>query len=329
MIPTSGFINKIFRIRNNNDFENIALKIFRFQAENNEVYKSYIKNLNIDVLKIFKLTDIPFLPIEFFKTHKVTATKKNADLIFTSSGTSGIQTSKHYVAYPKIYEQSFFHGFENFYGDISQYTILALLPSYLERKGSSLVYMMSKLIEKAGEDSNFYLNNTDELALKINELNTKNKKIFLIGVSYALIDLANNYDLNLSSHIIMETGGMKGKRKEMAKPELHKFLNKKFKTSEIHSEYGMTELLSQAYSQGKGIFKPQPWMQILIRDIYDPFSYVKNNITGGINVIDLANIYSCSFIETKDLGKLHKNGNFEISGRFDNSDIRGCNLLIQ
>jgi len=329
MIPYNNFIDAIFNINNKVDFNKIALDVFRFQAINNQVYKDYINKLGIKIHTINDIKKIPFLPIEFFKTHKVLTNTQKYDIIFTSSGTTGLQTSKHYIADLKIYEKSFLQSFKNFYGDISQYTILALLPSYLERKGSSLIYMMNKLIEKADKQSGFYLNNLDELAQKIKELKSSDKKIFLIGVSYALIDLAENFNLNLSDCIVMETGGMKGKRKELSKEELHNFLSKKFNVKNIHSEYGMTELLSQAYSQGKGIFKTQPWMQVLIRDIYDPFSYVKNNNSGGINVIDLANIYSCSFIETKDLGKLHKNGNFEILGRFDNSDIRGCNLLIQ
>ncbi len=329
MITKNNFIDGIFKIRNKVDFNTLALYIFRYQAQKNKIYNLYINKLGININNITDIKDIPFLPIEFFKTHKILTGNKTHKIVFTSSGTEGLQTSKHYVNNLKIYEQSFLQGFENFYGNVSQYTILALLPSYLERKGSSLIYMMNFLINKADKQSGFYLNNLNELTQKIKYLKKNGKKIFLIGVSYALINLAEIFSPDLSGCIVMETGGMKGRRREMSKKELHNFLSKKFNIKKIHSEYGMTELLSQAYSQGNGIFKPQPWMKILIRDIYDPFSFVKYNNSGGINVIDLANIYSCSFIETKDLGKLHKNGNFEILGRFDNSDIRGCNLLVQ
>lgn len=329
MILSDKFIDDIFAVNNNVDFENIALKIFKYQAENNDVYREYINKLKINVNVVKTIVDIPFLPIEFFKTHKVIIKDNNPEITFISSGTTGMQTSKHFVGDLKIYEKSFLQGFKNFYGDISQYTILALLPSYLEREGSSLIYMVTNLIKNASNESGFYLHNLNDLSNKISQLKNENKKIFLIGVSYALLDLAENFNVNLSNCIVMETGGMKGKRKEISKEELHKILKQKFNVPIIHSEYGMTELLSQAYSQKNGYFKSQPWMKILIRDIYDPFAYVKNNISGGINVIDLANIFSCSFIETKDLGRLNDNNDFTILGRFDNSDVRGCNLLIQ
>ncbi len=322
-------VDKIFSVKNEEDFNALVIEIFQFQAETNLVYKTYIKHLKIDAKKINSISEIPFLPIEFFKTHKVVTEGFKEKIVFTSSGTTGKNTSKHYIKDLNIYKQSFTKGFNNFYGNISDYYILALLPSYLEREGSSLVYMMNDIIQNSDLESGFYINNQKELFDKISSLKIKNKKILLIGVSYALMDFAEKYNLNLSNCIIMETGGMKGKRQELTKTELHNLLCEKFNVSNIHSEYGMTELLSQAYSSGKGIYKTQPWMRILARDIYDPFSYVKNGQTGGLNIIDLANIYSCSFIETKDLGKKMSKNEFEITGRFDNSDIRGCNLLIQ
>lgn len=294
------------------------------------MYRTYVDGIKVNVAAINKISHIPFLPIEFFKTHKVIVDIDNSDacdIIFTSSG--GVK-SKHYVKNVSIYEESYLLGFENFYGAISDYCVLALLPSYLERDGSSLIYMMEDLIQRSKhDDSDFYLNNYDELIQKINELNSKGQKTILIGVTYALLELMEKQELKLNTTIVMETGGMKGKRKEMVREELHQLLCKGYGVTSIHSEYGMTELLSQAYSKGEGIFECPPWMQIIIRDTNDPLHILTDNRTGGINVIDLANIYSCSFIATQDLGKRYADGLFEVLGRFDNSDIRGCNLLIE
>ncbi len=321
---------KIFNISSSSEFEKTALQVFRFQAKNNIVYAKYLKYLKTDINKITKITDIPFLPIEFFKTHKIVSTKKKEQLIFTSSGTTGMSTSKHYVADLKLYEKSFNSAFEKFYGNPQNYCILGLLPSYLEREGSSLIYMVESLIKHSkNSQSGFYLNNLNELVKTLEALEKTNRKYILFGVTYALLDLAENYNLTLNNAIIMETGGMKGKRKEISKQEMHKILINKLGVKTIHSEYGMTELLSQAYSKGEGIYTTPDWMKVLIRDIYDPFAYVETAKSGGINIIDLANINSCSFIETKDLGKQFDNGSFTILGRFDNSDIRGCNLLVQ
>ncbi|WP_320020371.1 acyl transferase [Labilibaculum manganireducens] len=320
---------EIFAITNENDFEKTALRIFQYQATNNIVYKEYLEHLKFDISTVKTLTQIPFLPIDFFKSHKVVSTDKEAQAIFTSSGTTGNLTSRHYVPDLKIYEASFTKGFEQYYGAVSDYCILALLPSYLEREGSSLIYMMEKLIKDSKhEKSGFYLHNHEELIAAISDLKKQNQKILLLGVSFALLDLAEKFQLNLDDVIVMETGGMKGRRKEITREELHAFLTQRLGVEKIHSEYGMTELLSQAYSKGDSLFFTPSWMKILIRDTYDPFSYEQQGRSGGVNVIDLANIHSCSFIETQDLGRIHADGSFEILGRFDHSDIRGCNLLV-
>ena len=322
-------VDKIFRSLTSRDFSDLALEIFRFQARNNAVYHQFIHHLNIDIATVKTLEDIPFLPIEFFKSYQVVSAKKPFDLLFESSGTTGMTRSKHFVKDKTIYEQSFVAGFKHFFGNPADYNILALLPSYLEQGNSSLVYMTKKLIELTqSNDSDFYLHNQDELAEKIVQLEQQNKKTILLGVSYALLDFTEQFRFNLKNTIVMETGGMKGRKKEMVREELHQTLQKSFGVKSIYSEYGMTELLSQSYSTGKGIFTTPPWQKILIRDTEDPFSYLPTGKTGGINIIDLANIYSCSFIATQDLGKQHTNSNFEIVGRFDQSDVRGCNLLV-
>jgi len=275
------------------------------------------------------LKDIPFLPIEFFKSKKVISGQNGSFSIFTSSGTTGQNTSKHFVSDIHLYQKSYLKGFQYFYGDISDYCILALLPSYLERKGSSLIYMVSDLIKKSKHpESGFYLNEIDLLLDKVKKLDVQGEKILLIGVSFALLDLVENHVMHLNNTILMETGGMKGRRKEMIREELHDTLKKGFGVDHIHSEYGMTELLSQAYSKGNGLFESPPWMKVLIRDTEDPLTFLSHGKTGGINVIDLANLNSCSFIATQDLGKKYDNGSFEILGRFDHSDIRGCNLMV-
>jgi phenylacetate-coenzyme A ligase PaaK-like adenylate-forming protein len=322
--------DKIFNIRSSMDFETLALEVFRYQAKNNDTYSKYLNYLGIIPGSIYKLNRIPFLPIEFFKTRKIITGKDVPGKIFTSSGTTGAGTSKHYVTDISLYQESFTRTFQYFYGNPEQYCILALLPSYLEREGSSLIYMMDYLIKKSNNpESGFYLDKLDDLAEKIVRLREQNQKILLFGVSFALLNLAEKYKPDLSGQIVMETGGMKGRKHEIIREELHEILCKAFNTKLIHSEFGMTELLSQAYSKGDGIFHTPPWMKVLIRDGYDPLSYVKKGRSGGINVIDLANYNSCSFIETRDLGRLLPDGGFEVSGRFDSSDIRGCNLMVE
>ena len=319
----------IFSIKNNKEFIKTALKVFRFQYENNLVYRRFCDFLNTDITEVKTLEQIPFLPIQFFKSEKVLSNENPIEITFTSSGTTGNQTSSHFVTDVSMYEQSYLQGFAEFYGNIENYVVLALLPSYLEREGSSLIYMVEDLIRKSNNfESGFYLHNYDELIEKLIQLDNSGQNVILIGVTYALLDLVEKQQFSLKNTIIMETGGMKGKRKEMIREELHSVLQKGFGVDAIHSEYGMTELLSQAYSLGNGIFDCPSFMKILIRDTEDALTLVENGKTGGINVIDLANINSCSFIATQDLGKKHKNGSFEVLGRFDNSDIRGCNLMI-
>ena len=319
----------IFTIGTKKEFEKIALKVFRLQYEENEVYKQFCNHLNKNKSNVKTLVDIPYLPIQFFKTHSILSSKETIQIEFSSSGTTGIQTSKHLVTDISLYEESYRKGFSEFYGDIENYCVLALLPSYLERDGSSLIYMVEDLIAKSmHKDSGFYLNNYNELIEKLIALDNSGQNVLLIGVTYALLDLIEEHTFQLKNTIIMETGGMKGKRKELIREELHKLLCDGFGVTSIHSEYGMTELLSQAYSIGEGLFECPNWMQINIRDTEDALSYVNYGKTGGINVIDLANLNSCSFIATQDLGKKNPNHSFEVLGRFDNSDIRGCNLLV-
>ena len=318
-------VESIFSIQSQQEFNELALAIFQFQFKNNPVYRTYCRHLNVVSSAINHYSQIPFLPISFFKTHDVVSFSGHPEITFSSSGTTGMELSKHPVKDLSIYEHSFMKGFEHFYGSPQDYLVLGLLPSYLEREGSSLIYMVQHFITQSRyEDSGFFLNDYERL-LTIIEKN-KGKKILLIGVSYALLDLAEKYHPDLSDCIIMETGGMKGKRKELTKEALHQQLKEGLSANLIHSEYGMTELLSQAYSEGLQ-FKCPPWMKILTREYTDPFNLIAHK-TGGINIIDLANIYSCSFIATQDLGKVH-DSSFEIMGRFDHSDVRGCNLLVQ
>lgn len=325
MITTSD----IFTISNQKQFEKIALKVFRHQHENNLVYREFCDFLKINPQEVKSLARIPFLPIQFFKSHSVVSNTNPIQETFTSSGTTGTITSKHLITDVSIYEESYRSGFKQFYGNIEDYVVLALLPSYLERKGSSLIYMVEDLIQLSNHvESGFYLHNHDDLIKKLIELDQSGQNVILIGVTYALLDLIEKHSFKLQNTIIMETGGMKGKRKEMIREELHEQLCAGFGVTAIHSEYGMTELLAQAYSLGNGIFECPSWMQILIRDTEDALSYVQEGKTGGINVIDLTNINSCSFIATQDLGKKYPNNSFEVLGRFDNSDIRGCNLMV-
>ena len=321
--------NKIFNIQTPEDFKQVAFSVFRHQFENNKVYRSFCDLLYIHPSDIHTLEDIPFLPIEFFKSKKIISSLEEVQEVFTSSGTTGSVTSKHYVTDIEFYKESYLKGFAHFYGNIEDYAVLALLPNYLERKGSSLVYMVADLIQRSkNKKSGFYLNNIEELAKKLIKIDQKGQKTLLIGVSFALMDLIEKCQFELKNTIIMETGGMKGRRKELVRNELHALLQQGFGVKNIHSEYGMTELLSQGYSNGNGVFETPPWMKVITRDPEDALSIQKNGKTGGINIIDLANYNSCAFIATQDLGKVHQNGTFEIIGRFDNSDIRGCNLLV-
>jgi len=319
----------IFSISSQKQFEKIALKVFRFQYENNTVYRDFCDFLHTNVQKVKSVQQIPFLPIQFFKSHNVVSNENPVQTTFTSSGTTGMVTSKHLITDVTWYEQSYRQAFSQFYGHIEDYAILALLPSYLEREGSSLIYMVEDLMQLTNnENSGFYLHNHETLINKLVKLDDSGQNSILIGVTYALLDLIEKRNFSLKNTIIMETGGMKGKRKEMIREELHAVLCEGFGVSSIHSEYGMTELLSQAYSLGDGIFECPNWMQVLIRDTEDALTYIDNGKTGGINVIDLANINSCAFIATQDLGKKYNNNTFEVLGRFDNSDIRGCNLMV-
>jgi len=322
-------IPQIFELNSTKSFDQLALKIFEHQAINNNIYADFLNLLHIDPKSILKLDQIPFLPIQFFKSHKVVSTSAKIQQTFISSGTTGIQKSKHYITDLQVYKNSFEKGFTHFYGDIKNYTVLALLPNYLEREDSSLVYMADNFIKKSNtSESGFYLHDLEKLSQKLIALEDQNKKTLLIGVSYALLDLIKFRPFQLKNTIIMETGGMKGQRKEMVKEELHQLLCNGFGVNKIHSEYGMTELLSQAYSKGDGVYVCPPWMKIVTRDTEDALTLLPNNKTGGINIIDLANINSCSFIATQDLGKVNMDGTFEVLGRFDNSDIRGCNLMV-
>ncbi len=320
--------DEIFNINSESEFNNLCMKVFDFQMKNNKIYKEY-SNIILKGNKLNSIKKIPFLPIEFFKTDQIICTGQKIEEIFLSSGTTENQ-SKHLISDLGIYKKSFRKSFDQFYGNISEYCILSLLPNYREREGSSLIYMVDDLIKNSQHPkSGFYLNNYKGLSSTLEELEKTGQKTILIGVSYALLDLANQFPQQLKNTIIMETGGTKGERKELIKEELHKILKNAFSLNKIHSEYGMTELLSQSYSKGDNIFKSPTWKRILIRDVNDPLTIIGNDKTGGINIIDLANIYSCPFIATQDLGKIYGDGTFSVLGRFDNSDVRGCNLLIQ
>lgn len=312
------------------NFVDEALNAFHYQYLNNPVYHNFCKLLKINPENVKTLDEIPFLPVSFFKSHEIKTKHFKEEIIFTSSGTTGNLTSRHFIKDITLYEKSFATCFELFYGNPENYCILALLPSYLEREGSSLIYMTEKLIEESKHPkSGFYLNNIDELAEQLNSLEKQQQPTILIGVSFALLDLVEKHQFNLKHTIIMETGGMKGRRKELTREELHQTIKEKSGVKNVHSEYGMTELLSQAYAKKDGFYTTPPWMKIVIKDINDPFQSLPTNATGAINIIDLANIDSCCFIATQDLGKTNSHGQFEVLGRFDNSDIRGCNLLVQ
>ncbi|HSV76818.1 MAG TPA: hypothetical protein VLH37_07280 [Bacteroidales bacterium] len=321
--------DRIFSIASMIEFEGLALDIFRYQFSQNAVYRSFCLALNKNPENVYGLIQIPFLPISAFQNNRVVSFEGKEKIMFTSSGTTGSIPSKHFVLEPSLYERSFTEGFRRFYGDAAEYCIMALLPGYLERSDSSLVYMVDNLMRRSGHpESGFFLNNPATLAGKLEKLHNAGEKILLIGVSFALLDLAEQYPVKIPNAIIMETGGMKGRREEIVRELLHEIISKAFEVESIHSEYGMTELLSQAYSTGQGLFDCPPWMKVAIRDINDPQTYVRPERTGGINVIDLANLHSCSFIATQDLGRVLPNGQFEVLGRFDHSDTRGCNLMV-
>jgi Acyl-protein synthetase, LuxE len=330
----SKYDHKIFT-HNAKDFESLTLEVFRFQYRNNLVYHDYVNALQINVTAIQSIAQIPFLPIRFFKSHTIQTTVFDPEVIFESSGTTGSINSRHFVKDSGLYKKSFTAGFELVYGSVKDWCIIGLLPSYIERGNSSLVYMVNDLVKQSGHlQSGFYLNEYDKLFETLTKLEKTKQKTILIGVTFALLDFAEKYSLPLEHTIIMETGGMKGRREEMIRKEVHDILQRSFSVPDIHSEYGMTELLSQAYSKGDGIFRCPPWMKVLIRDDEDPLLVTVPRfqtvapITGAINVIDLANIYSCSFIATDDAGKLYNDGSFEVLGRIDNSDLRGCSLMV-
>ena len=310
-------------------FDELALEVYRFQFEQVEIYRRFCESLKKAPANVHSAIDIPFLPIEFFKSYEVINQGAKPVKVFESSGTTGTISSKHYVANTAIYERSFLQGFKRFYGEPSDFTILALLPSYLERGNSSLIYMADALIRLSGkQESGFFLNEFEKLREILLELKTRSEKVILLGVTFALLDFAEMFKADFRDLIVMETGGMKGKRDELTREEVHERLCTGFGVSKIHSEYGMTELLSQAYSKGYGIFESVPWMKIITRDVYDPLRTQEAGKVGAVNVIDLANLNSCSFIATNDLAKVNENGSFEMLGRMDNAEIRGCNLMV-
>ncbi len=334
----SKYSHKIFS-ESSTDFETLALEVFSFQYKNNPVYHEYVNALQISVAAIRSVSQIPFLPIRFFKSHVIKTTDFEPEVIFESSGTTNSFSSRHFIKDIDLYKRSFKAGFEFFYGAAKDQCIVGLLPSYIERGNSSLVYMVNELIKQSDHpESGFYLNEYDKLLTTLKDLERAEQKTILIGVTFALLDFAEKYSLPLKHAIIMETGGMKGRREEMIRQQVHEILKRSFELTEIHSEYGMTELLSQAYSKGDGIFHCPPWMKVLIRDDEDPLTVKStklgvrsrgtNTQAGAINIIDLANIYSCSFIATDDAGRLYRDGSFEVLGRIDNSDIRGCSLMV-
>ncbi len=315
---------------NKETFEEVALSVFRYQQQNNPLYHKFIKLLGVSPELVTKTEQIPFLPIQFFKSHPIKTGKWESELIFSSSGTTQKKQSKHHLRSCSWYEECALSAFEEQFGSIKDFVLLALLPSYLEREGSSLVYMVEQFIKKSGHSSSgFYLYNTKELTDMLIKCMKKDQKILLIGVTYAMLDYAVDHPMALKKVIMMETGGMKGKRKELLKEQIHHRLKEAFGLNSIHSEYGMTELLSQAYSKGEGIFFPSRTMQVMIRETTDPMNILPDRKTGGINVIDLANIDSCSFIATDDLGRRYEDGTFSLHGRFDSSELRGCNLLLE
>jgi cyclophilin family peptidyl-prolyl cis-trans isomerase len=322
-------LNSIFDITSPDNFNDLAMEIFHYQYAFNKVYKDFTDQLGVMPKNVQSVEQIPFMPVEFFKEHKIITGDFHTETVFYSSGTTGNVQSKHYIIDTELYKKSFTNTFMYFYGNVREYYLLALLPSYLERKRSSLIYMINELISQSrDEDSGFYMHDHETLAEKLRQSKKHKKKLMLFGVSFALMELVEKYTFDIPEAIIIETGGMKGKREEIIREELHSVFCKGFGVKKIHSEYGMTELLSQAYSKGDGLFKTPPWMKILIRDLHDPFSLLPAGKTGPINIIDLANIHSCSFLATQDLGRIQNNGSFEVLGRIDESDVRGCSLMV-
>ncbi len=326
----NAFINSIFKIQTSAQFLSKALEVFQYQYQHNAIYKQFIDHLGVNHKQVRNLEEIPFLPISFFKAHKVVSFQSDSELVFTSSATTSDNVSKHYVKDAKIYRQAFNLGFELFYGSLSEYVVIGLLPSYLDRKGSSLIYMVQDFIEQSkSKVSGFHKHIDDNLLFKMKQLNASNQKVLLVGVSYALMDLADRLDEQLGDHFtVIETGGMKGQRAELSKQELHAYLQKGLGVKQVHSEYGMTELLSQSYASNYKNFVSAPWKKVLVRDLQDPMCYLQNKL-GAINIIDLANVYSCSFIATDDLGMLNEDDSFELFGRLNNADVRGCNLMYE
>lgn len=327
MKSSKSFYKDIFHVKKSN-FDELALNLFQYQASNNLIYKRYIENIGIQISNVTKVQQIPFLPISFFKSQEVKTGRWDNEGVFESSGTTGATPSRHFVRKVDFYLKNTVEIFENFYGKLEQYHFLALLPSYLERNNSSLVLMADHFIKRSNSDySGFYLQDHERLIDTIGRIRD-GRKIMLLGVSFALLDLLERHQPDLSDVVVMETGGMKGRREEMIRAELHAVLKEGFKVGQIHSEYGMTELMSQAYSKQAGVFHCPPWMRIILRDVNDPFDLNTKRTSGGINIIDLANVDTCAFIETQDMGKILENNGFEVVGRFDNSDIRGCNLMV-
>jgi acyl-protein synthetase LuxE len=326
-VMITGASNRIFEV-GKAGFTGLALDIFHFQYQHNPIYRSYTDLLRINPAGISEIEQIPFLPVSFFKTHEVRTTVFTPEIVFESSGTTGTGGSRHEVKDLSLYKKSFTAGFELFYGPVTDWCVIGLLPAYLERSNSSLVLMADELIRMSGHaDSGFYLYEHEKLAAVLQQLEARGQKTLLIGVTFALLDFAENYSLQLEHTVVMETGGMKGRRKEITRQELQDILTKKLGLGSVHAEYGMTELLSQAYSAGQGMFETVPWMKALVRREDDPFD-IRQAGEGILNIIDLANIYSCAFLATEDIGKVHPDGCFEVSGRVDNSDIRGCSLLV-
>ncbi len=321
---------RVFGVQGSDAFNALALEVFRLHAARNPVYRAFIEALGVDAGAIRTVEAIPCLPITLFRSQRILLDALQPAISFTSSGTTGAATSTHHLPWPEHYERSFFTSFRAVYGEPSEWRILALLPAYLERAGSSLVYMAEKLIAASGAPlSGTYLYKYDELAAVLRRSENEGRKTMLLGVTFALLDLAEQHPMPLEHTVIMETGGMKGRRPEIVREELHAILKSAFHVGAIHSEYGMTELLSQAWSTGDGLYRCPPWMQVRLRDVKDPLSRIGPGRTGGIDVIDLANVASCPFISTQDLGRVHADGSFEVLGRFDNSDVRGCNLLAE
>jgi len=322
------FREEIFNIKSEQDFNSIAIELFHYQFEQNPVYRDFVINLSISPSAIKHFTNIPFLPVSFFKTQRILTGFLDPEMVFRSSGTSGMERSSHLVGDVSVYKQSLLTGFEFFYGNPAGYKILALVPDPLKNPDSSLAFMVNLLMEAAHPgEKYFFMDDFFSMNEKILFFGKSQKKIILIGLTSALMDFSEQFQSGYPDLIVMETGGMKGKRKELIREELHALLYRQFGVAVIHSEYGMTELLTQAYSKGNGLFSAPPWMKVLIRDTHDPLTILNPGQTGGINVIDLANFNSCPFIATNDLGKVHNNQQFEVLGRFDHSDIRGCNLL--